>query len=1476
MIRFFKSRNSFNRQLSTTFIVGILILAIFSSFAISWVVSTTTRAYFVEQGIQLTHQFSMQSKLALLYGSPENAETAVKTLRSFPDVLDIAIFDLRHENILLGDSNTSQKVNQHWVDQAEEQSKLIEESSDAWHFIAKVIGSGDPELADSPFGVVEAPKVALGYVIVTLGKESLHALTKRLFFVNALISLALASLLMIALRLITKRLTTPIENLSDIMMRAEKGETGIRSKLDGPKDIVLMGQAFNKMMSVIEEHQSELKDARDAAIETAKTKAEFAAVVSHEIRTPLNGVLGMLNLLQEVGVPEMQRQYLNVAIQSGDALLNLINDILDFSKIEAGKLELESTEFDLRICLEDVLTLFIEQAQTKEIELCLDIPADLPPAVTGDSARLTQVLTNLLGNAIKFTEQGEVFFSVSFCKDDNNVTWFKFSVIDTGLGIPLEAQQRIFDSFSQADTTTTRKYGGTGLGLTICKRITQLLGGHLEVESEPERGSEFFFSIPMTVTAEYFPKAMFADTTCLILDRNEHNRHYLANTLMSFGCYCVVASDEDELFQIDNNDIRDRMPYGYLFINPNACHNPLDRFLDQISSQSRKIAHQLVLMVIPGVSTIEYPQVAYTINLPARYRELYSCLEKQSSQLETQSIDNKVVYLPSSKLLQADLQVLIVDDNRTNQLVAKAMLNESGYLADIASSGREAVAYVSEKKYELVLMDCNMPEMDGFEATRRIRALKGDIGKTPIFAMTATDNPKDLKRCLEVGMDDYLIKPLTLDVLRRKLNKKFQIDNKAELDHSEREQPNPIDTASFDSLWQAMGNNISEIVEAFLTDTPHYLADIQQFIADHNVTKITDIAHNLKGSARNLGANQFASICRELEAISRRGILTDSRALRLFTNLELEFGRVEATFKHKLAVVAHANRKNGSQDAEMVLVVDDDRSTRLTIVNVLAADGLILEQAVNGREAVDKFNSLNPDLIIMDAVMPVLNGFDASKEIKSSPAGRKTPILMITALENDESIERAFKCGAADFIPKPINLAVLRRRVTRVLDARQSEQRVERLAYIDGLTGLPNRIAFSDRLMQDMAYARRNKNQLAILFIDIDHFKDVNDNLGHAAGDELLKFLSERVGRCVRGEDTLARLGGDEFVVVLSSVNGPKGAGIVAQNLLKALSTPFQIAGKEVYVGASIGISVFPDDGLDRETLLKNADTAMYRAKALGRNNYQFYTLEMSASISERVALETDLRKVLGNNELLLYYQPKAKTSDGRVVGAEALIRWKHPTRGFLLPDEFIPIADEIGLLEEIGGWVMNTACRQFHDWLKIKSFDAGVAVNVSARQLMASSFIDNVKHSLDLTGLNAEYLELEITENTVLEHGKETIEKLKQLSNMGVKIALDDFGVGYSSFSYLKKLPVRVIKLDRSFVKDVPEDKSGAAIIDGMIKLAHNLNLVVVAEGVETQPQHDFLREHGCDIIQGHYISKPLAPDRFTNTFVDNIVERS
>jgi len=436
----------------------------------------------------------------------------------------------------------------------------------------------------------------------------------------------------------------------------------------------------------------------------------------------------------------------------------------------------------------------------------------------------------------------------------------------------------------------------------------------------------------------------------------------------------------------------------------------------------------------------------------------------------------------------------------------------------------------------------------------------------------------------------------------------------------------------------------------------------------------------------------------------------------------------------------------------------------------------------------------------------------------------------------------------------------------REMSALASSQ-VEQLAYYDTLTGLPNRSLFSDRLAVALGHANRHRYKLAILFLDIDRFKQINDSLGHTVGDRLLKIVSTRIRSAIREEDTVARFGGDEFTVLIHIIGKIEDAGKIAQKILDALKTPITIDERDFVVTSSIGISVYPLDGADGETLIRNADTAMYRAKDLGRNSYQFYAATMNHKALEALEIENGLRRALANNEFVLYYQPLVDVSSATVFGLEALIRWQHPELGLLRPDRFIPAAEQSGLIIAIGRWVLHEACKQAAEWHR-RGHKVVMAVNLSGRQFSDVDLINHIQDALASAGLKAEYLELEITEGYAMKDVQKAIQTLKQLKSIGVRIAIDDFGTGYSCLSYLKQFPIDTLKLDGSFVRDLaaPED---AQIALGVIALAHSLKLKVIAEGVETISQLAFLKEHSCDRLQGYLFSRPMPPanfDRFMN----------
>ncbi|MGZ5223651.1 MAG: PAS domain S-box protein [Burkholderiales bacterium] len=424
---------------------------------------------------------------------------------------------------------------------------------------------------------------------------------------------------------------------------------------------------------------------------------------------------------------------------------------------------------------------------------------------------------------------------------------------------------------------------------------------------------------------------------------------------------------------------------------------------------------------------------------------------------------------------------------------------------------------------------------------------------------------------------------------------------------------------------------------------------------------------------------------------------------------------------------------------------------------------------------------------------------------------------------------------------------------------KESEEQFRQLAHYDILTRLPNRALFYDRLAHSLAAAKRNGWILAVLFIDVDRFKNVNDTFGHAAGDQLLKQVSQRLSECVRSDDTVGRLSGDEFAVVLTRLTAAEDAATVAKKIVNVLNTPFQLEGAELFVTASIGITVFPSDSPEQDTLIRNADVAMYRAKDRGRNNYQFYTPEMNRRTREMLSMEGELRRALGRDEFVLHFQPKVSLTTGHISGVEALLRWRHPERGLVPPGEFIPLLEETGLIVQAGDWVLRAVCRQVNQWRQNGIRPLPVAINLSARQFLAPDLAQNIRHILEEHQVEAELLEVEITESSVMTNAEEAIRTLEYLESLGVQCAIDDFGTGYSSLSYLKRFPLRALKIDRSFVRDITTDPDDATITQAVISMAHSLGLKVVAEGVETEAQLAFLARYACDEMQGFLFSKPV-----------------
>ncbi|MGV7210166.1 putative bifunctional diguanylate cyclase/phosphodiesterase [Oxalobacteraceae bacterium A2-2] len=684
----------------------------------------------------------------------------------------------------------------------------------------------------------------------------------------------------------------------------------------------------------------------------------------------------------------------------------------------------------------------------------------------------------------------------------------------------------------------------------------------------------------------------------------------------------------------------------------------------------------------------------------------------------------------------------------------------------------------------------------------------------------------------------------------------------------------------------------------------------------------------------------------------------------------------------------------------LVLVADDDPVMRMLMLEMLGQVGLDGIEAENGAQALAYYQSMAPDLVLLDVDMPGMDGFAVCQAMRQMEGHAGAPVIMVTGGDDLEAVTHAYEAGATDFVSKPINWPILGHRVLYVLRAsdaiarlriadaqnravlaaipdtffrmnrdgyyldyeqghdgepasgaparvgrhvsevlpraiadrlqeelqtvlrtqhirsldyelrrmdgerhvaqhfearlvatgpdevlglvrdiserKHAEEQIRRLAYSDSLTGIPNRQAFLEMLESELDRSRKGNKKFAVLFMDLDSFKRINDTLGHNVGDSLLKAVSDRLRDTIRPSDllsrtelttnNLARLGGDEFTILIPDLERVDNALAVAHRVKEAMRRPFILEAHEIFVTASIGISLYPEDGEDCNSLLKFADTAMYHAKNCGKNNAKLYSSSLTMQIMSHVKLEVGLRKALQNNELYLLYQPQIDVASARIVGVEALVRWRHAERGIVSPTEFIPLAEETGLIVPIGEWVLRTACKQARAWQRPGQPPLRIAVNLSAKQFKDDNLAPIVLSALHDSGLEPQLLELELTEGTLMDDARATMATLEQLRAIGVYLSIDDFGTGYSSMNYLKRFHVRALKIDKSFISGLPQDSENAAITRAIIAMAHGLKMAVVAEGVETDEQLVLLEEYGCDLVQGYYLGHPSPQEAITD----------
>ena len=1199
----------------------------------------------------------------------------------------------------------------------------------------------------------------------------------------------------------------------------------------------------------------------------------FSEVLARELKAPLDATLGMLDLLLTTEMTLKQKEYLEVACSSGRSLMDLIDSVLIFSDIQAGNVEVIQQDCHIAEILDEVVDRLAEKALKQSINLGYVLPKNFPDVVITDPGKVQQILVQLLDNAIKFTHFGEVSIYVELDAEASNIC---FTLKDRGIGIAKKNHQQIFEPFFRVDPAFEKIYQGLGLGLSIAKELAEIMNGSVKCTSGLGCGSNFQLRLPIKSVRPNKPikkSQQLANQEFLLVTRSQQIKDSVINDIESLdGKVAVYESCQEVLQSVSNSHANTLVA---VIVDEDLGDIPLAEFFELLQDTLCFADTFKLILSNPYFSSynLDGLQIAQ-LEKPIRSSSLSQVL---INQLPSQPTTKK---LPVQSNIDTGscVNVLIVEDDRINQQVIETMLIRLNCQHQVTSNGKAAVEKVVYGDFDLVLMDCNIPVLNGYAATRQIRGFEEqDAGKLPIIGMATNDNEGDL--CLTAGMTDFVKKPLSLVELRDLLSKwTFFPAARSAISATDQDskkykiiQRNSANNMSYnpkalDRLVNTLGSTITHVIKDFCLDMEIYIRSIRSAIRQSNESEICYLAHTLKGAARNFGAEQMVRLSTQLEEKVRRGELQDTQKILLLIESAADILSSDLSKRHE-SLKQHYTSVDDFESKDMVLVVDDDRTSRVVLAEALRNSGCEVHDAVDAAQALEVCNRYMPDLIIIDAIMPGINGFDLCQTIRKMPHGEDIPILIITASDTEDAVSKAFSVDATDFINKPVNTSVIQKRVNHLIASNKAERNMKRLAYHDSLTGLPNRTNLMQHLQLSIDQSNIEKSMFAVLFLDLDHFKVVNDTMGHDVGDLLLKAVSDRLSNFLREKDFIARLGGDEFTIVLQDVKNIAVIEDIAEQICKSFRKSFVFLKRKILVTTSIGVSVFPADGTEISDLLKHADTAMFKAKKQ-RDRFYFYKAGMEYEASARLELQKDLRKAFDQNELELYFQPKVAFKTGTIDGAEALLRWQHPQKGMIGPAEFIDVVESSDLISKINNWVLDEGVKQLSKWLK-SGYKLTLSINILLSGATLETLYKKIRAMIKKYPNTKGSIELEVTENALITDPKKMGKELLKIRDLGVSIALDDFGSGFSSLNHLREIPVDVLKIDRLFTTDIETNVEDQAIVKNIINLAQELSIQTVAEGVETEGQKTMLTKLNCHFFQGFLVSKPIKAKEFFQQFL-------